>query len=165
MIPDTAKIPPALYRVMIDSKLPGKAEKKILVSDETARFIYAAYEKLFGKSQPMEAREKRGGICWLSEILDWKRQGLLPSDFDVYAHEIKTLDDVFQTGYALEADHIPTGETWLILAVHRESGKCFAAGYPPSIAEIADCYNWKLREPLDEQERIHIKRHFRHTID
>ena len=54
MIPDTAKIPPALYRVMIDSKLPGKAEKKILVSDETARFIYAAYEKLFGKSQPMD---------------------------------------------------------------------------------------------------------------
>lgn len=75
------------------------------------------------------------------------------------------LQNVFRKQHTYTCIHAPTNETWFILAVHRESGKCFAAGYPPSIAEIHDCYNWERRDPIDEGETKHVNRHFRHTFD
>lgn len=75
------------------------------------------------------------------------------------------LNQVFKTGHTLTCHHIPTGENWLILAVHRESGKCFAAGYPPTVAKISDCTDWELAHPLEKEEISHIKKHFRYTID
>lgn len=71
-----------------------------------------------------------------------------------------TLKDVFKPNHSYYAHHVPTGEDWVILAVNQESGKCFAAGWPHTVAEISDCVNWKLRAGLTHQEELHVKEYF-----
>lgn len=52
------------------------------ITEEGANIIWAAYVKLYGNCQTMENREKRGGVCWLSEIDHFKKEGALDQDFD-----------------------------------------------------------------------------------
>lgn len=76
------------YRILLDEKHPGMRSGIGHITKEGAVFIYAAYIKLYGTSQSMDARESRGGICWLSEITLWIEQGALPNGFDWREYEI-----------------------------------------------------------------------------
>lgn len=66
------------YRVMQS----GDAYTKYNITEEGAKLIWAAYEKLYGRYQTMERREERGGICYTGEIELWIKEGALPKDFD-----------------------------------------------------------------------------------
>ena len=71
------------YRIILDEKSQGVRSGQVFITEEGAKIIWAAYEKLFGAfGQSMKKRESRGGICWLSEISGWKKQGALAHDFD-----------------------------------------------------------------------------------
>ena len=76
------------YRILLDEKHTGMVSGIGHISEEGAKFIYAAYITQFGTYQSMERREERGGICWLSEIKMWIKQGLLPDDFDWKKYEV-----------------------------------------------------------------------------
>ena len=76
------------YRILIDERSMGVCDRTVHISKEGAELIYSAYIALFGNSQTMDMREKRGGICWLSELNGWISQGLLPSDFDWKDYQI-----------------------------------------------------------------------------
>lgn len=67
---------------------------------------------------------------------------------------------MIRPGGTYYCDHIPMGESWVILAVNLISGKCRAAGYPPTVANISDCKNWKWRGYADSEERKYIAAHF-----
>ena len=71
------------YRIILDEKHSGMRSGQIFITEEGAKIIWAAYEKLFGKnSQSMETRESRGGVCWLSEIDYFKEMKALNKNFD-----------------------------------------------------------------------------------
>ena len=73
------------YRIILDTEIPGKRSGQVFITEEGAKIIWAAYEALFNKyssGQSMETRESRGGICWLSELNSWKKQGVIDPDFD-----------------------------------------------------------------------------------
>jgi len=79
------------YRVIDNTTVKDKpyGTAKIEISEEGAKIIWSAYEKLFGKyCQPMDTRESRGGICYTSEIENWKKQKALPSDFDFMKYTV-----------------------------------------------------------------------------
>ncbi|MBO0947330.1 hypothetical protein [Fibrella forsythiae] len=76
---------PKTYRVIVNPK-GGYSDEKVRISEEGALLIWAAYTKLFGRAQTMERRESRGGICYTSEINQWKKDGQLPADFDYTAY-------------------------------------------------------------------------------
>lgn len=72
-----------MYKIMIDSKSPGVQSDTVFISDAGAMIIWDAYLLNFpGATQTMQRRNERGGIAWLSEIESWKKQGLLPTDFN-----------------------------------------------------------------------------------
>jgi len=71
------------YRILLDSEHIGKASYIVPITEEGALILWSVYEKLNPHAnQSMERREERGGICWLSEINWWKKQGALPQDFN-----------------------------------------------------------------------------------
>lgn len=71
------------YRILLDRKVLGRANGIGYITEEGAKVIWEAYEKMnpYG-TQTMERREERGGICWLSEIRLFKEKGFLPADFN-----------------------------------------------------------------------------------
>lgn len=71
------------YRIMIDAKSLGRLDEYVEITKEGATILWDAYQKAHpGGRQTMERRNERGGVCWLSEILDWKTRGFLPADFN-----------------------------------------------------------------------------------
>jgi hypothetical protein len=69
--------------MMAKYRLINGNNPRIFISEEGAKIIWAAYEKLFGKHcQTMERREERGGVAHLSELEYFKREGALANDFD-----------------------------------------------------------------------------------
>ena len=79
------------YRIILDEKHPGMISGQVFISEEGAKIIWAAYEKLFGKGgQSMETRESRGGVCWFSEIDYFKDRGALDKEFDYNDHKLET---------------------------------------------------------------------------
>lgn len=74
----------AEYRIILDRKREGVCDGIGYINVEGAKLLWAAYTGFSRglSSQTMEQREKRGGICWLSEIELWKKQGLLPENFN-----------------------------------------------------------------------------------
>lgn len=72
----------------------------------------------------------------------------------------KTHDLMYPPGYSFHAEHIPTGETWLILGIDIDNDRVCAAGYPPTIAKLSDCRNVTAIEKLTEDELRYRKRKF-----
>jgi hypothetical protein len=71
------------YRVLLDRKVVGQKDGVVYITEEGALLIWEAYNKMFPTAgQTMEQRERRGGICWLSEIRMWREKGFLPDSFD-----------------------------------------------------------------------------------
>ena len=56
--------------------------------------------------------------------------------------------------------HRPTGEEWWILGVNYAQGKLCAAGWPPTIANIADCELTERGNELTDSERESRQRSF-----
>ena len=56
--------------------------------------------------------------------------------------------------------HIPTGEEWLILGIDYKSRRVCAAGWPPSIANLSDMDNMKVRGPRTEEETAYTIKQF-----
>lgn len=67
---------------IIDNQPEKGIRRRIKISEDGARIIWAAYVKLYGNCQTMEKREERGGVCHLSEIDHFKKEGALSLDFD-----------------------------------------------------------------------------------
>ena len=79
------------YRIILDEKHQGVRSGQVFISEEGAKIIWAAYEKLWGKNgQSMDERENRGGVCWLSEIDYFKDQGALDKEFDYNDYKLET---------------------------------------------------------------------------
>lgn len=79
------------YRILIDEFIEGQKSATGYVTSEGALILWSAYKKQNPHtSQTMERREQRGGICWLSEIKQWKEKGLLPEDFDLTNYMTRT---------------------------------------------------------------------------
>ena len=71
------------YKIMIDPVIVGRQDDVALISEEGAKILWHAYKSKFPSAgQTMERRNERGGICWLSEIKSWAKEGYLPADFD-----------------------------------------------------------------------------------
>ena len=78
------------YRIILDEKHQGMRSGEVFISEEGAKIIWAAYEKLWGKNgQSMDERENRGGVCWLSEIDYFKDQGALDKEFDYNDYKLE----------------------------------------------------------------------------
>lgn len=75
------------------------------------------------------------------------------------------LDEVFKPRHSYKAKHAPSGETWLVIAVNRKKGKCFAAGWPHTIAQISDMVDWEVQGPLEPDEIEHNEKRFPHEVD
>lgn len=85
------------YRVIDNTTVKDKpyGTAKIEISEEGAIIIWSAYEKLYGKyCQAMDTRENRGGICYTSEIENWKKQKALPNDFDFMNYAVQPLSNL-----------------------------------------------------------------------
>ncbi|MCK5607131.1 hypothetical protein KAR91_34930 [Candidatus Pacearchaeota archaeon] len=75
------------YRIILDEKHNGVRSGEAHITEEGAKILWAAYEKLFGKGgQSMDDRERRGGVCWLGEIDYFKRSKALDQDFNYKDH-------------------------------------------------------------------------------
>jgi hypothetical protein len=48
--------------------------------------------------------------------------------------------------------HKPSDEVWFVLGVNYATGKLCVAGWPPTVADIADCEYRGTRRPLREDE-------------
>jgi len=73
-----------IYTILLDSiENKGICKGRIFITEIGAKTIWSAYEKLYGKNcQTMESRQKRGGVCWLSEIDYFKKENVLSKDFN-----------------------------------------------------------------------------------
>ncbi len=79
------------YRIIGERNLsnPVYGERKIyFINEDGAKIIWSAYVKLYGQCQTMERREERGGICHLSEIDHFKKEGALESSFDWKQYQV-----------------------------------------------------------------------------
>lgn len=56
--------------------------------------------------------------------------------------------------------HGPTGETWFVLGVDGRGGKVCVAGWPPTIAELADCTLVEAGNGITDREREYRDAHF-----
>lgn len=56
--------------------------------------------------------------------------------------------------------HRPTGETWYLLGVNKRHGKVCVAGWPPTIADLADCDLVEKGNGITDDEREYRKRTF-----
>lgn len=61
---------------------------RCFINETGSEIIWSAYTQLHGNKQTKDQREKRGGICWVSELDYWKATGALPSDFDYKKYEV-----------------------------------------------------------------------------
>lgn len=67
---------------IIDNRPEKGIRNRIKITAEGANIIWAAYIKLYGNCQTMDRREARGGVCHLSEIDLFKKEGALDINFD-----------------------------------------------------------------------------------
>ena len=66
----------------------------------------------------------------------------------------------FKPAMTYTAKHKPTGETWVILGVNIEQNQVCAAGWPPTIAKLTDCKNFRQRSNRTVQEAVHMVKSF-----
>lgn len=58
------------------------------------------------------------------------------------------------------ADHKPTGETWRIVGIDEKENRVCAAGWPPTIAKLSDCENFRDPMPITDDELEFRYRYF-----
>lgn len=49
--------------------------------------------------------------------------------------------------------HVPSGEQWFVLGVHKWWKELCVAGYPPTVAKVSDCVLVKKGNGITEKER------------
>jgi len=57
-----------------------------------------------------------------------------------------------KAGFSYSCDHFPTNQTWHIIGINLITKKVCAAGFPPTIANLEDCFNFKNETLLTEKE-------------
>ena len=67
---------------------------------------------------------------------------------------------LFKSGLMYHCYHKPTKEHWCIIGISTDLKKVCAAGWPPSIADMKDCEDWKLHGKLTEKEIAYREKEF-----
>lgn len=81
----------------------------------------------------------------LAAFEEWKNE-------DGTKEGLVKLDTMFEQGITYAADHGPTGETWRIVGISIKENAVCAAGYPPTIARLSDCSNFRHAKIITEDE-------------
>lgn len=66
----------------------------------------------------------------------------------------------FKSGVKYHAHHNPSNEDWVILGIRNDLSEVCVAGWPPTIAKLTDCSNFKEVGNLSEDELNHRTRNF-----
>ena len=67
---------------------------------------------------------------------------------------------VFKPGMTYHVKHVPSGEEWHILGVSKNGQEACAAGYPPSIGEVADMTSWSEAGMISKEAKEYRDRTF-----
>ena len=59
---------------------------------------------------------------------------------------------LLEGGYSYFCHHQTTGEEWYLLGIDLKGNRVCAAGWPPSIAKLSDCCNFRRYLPLTPEE-------------
>lgn len=70
------------------------------------------------------------------------------------------MSDTINSKFTYYGFHIPSGENWVILAISKDFKKVCVAGWPPSIAELSDIKDLKIRSERTENERNYVLKTF-----
>jgi hypothetical protein len=120
-------------------------------ADDVLRFKFYAAIELGGF---LFSVEKDMGVQNYREIA----VRFTPEQFQTFVDSCNDLiavskgDFPFKPGWAYSCTHRPTGEEWFILGINKVAGTVCAAGWPPSIAKLDDCTDFRPMRKLKPDE-------------
>jgi len=77
---------------------------------------------------------------------------------DAQKHKETGDEQFFDQTLTYTCKHLPSGEHWVILIV--KSGRVYAAGWPPTIGDLKDCTDFKVRCIRTKDESNYLERTF-----
>jgi hypothetical protein len=109
--------------------------------------LLVAFFAVIDRAESKPSDSSLGAVNWFHEHADNIISMRRPPRIDT---SIKIED--LQGGVRYTCHHVPTMEDWVILGISKDRERVCCAGWPPSIADMADCINFEYSDELSQEE-------------